>query len=68
MARKARVTNLYPMHEFKIADAEAHRQWEDLLGISIQSDSIKLTHKTYRPLAEQIQTIQLAAALRTRNC
>ena len=66
--RKARVSYLYPMHEFKIADAEAHRQWEDLLGLPIQADTIKLTHQTYEAIADKVQVIQLAAALRTRNC
>ena len=64
---KAQIHQLFPMHEFKILDAEAHRAWEDMLGIPLQGDTISLTHETYRPLAEKIQIIQLEAVLRTGN-
>lgn len=64
---KAPIINLYPMHEFKIADAEAHRQWEELLGVPLQGDTVKLHHETYRSIADKIQVIQLTAALRTRG-
>ena len=67
MARKAPIHQLFPMHEFKILDAEAHRAWEDLLGIPLQGDTVKLTHETYRPLADEIQIIQLEAILRNNK-
>ena len=51
--------------EFRIIDAASKLAFERLLGLSIQSDYVRITDEFYRQHGHQIDAIQMIAALRS---
>lgn len=54
-------------HEFKLVDAQAREDFERLLGIKIDGNTVRLKRDVYLKHAEAIQAIQIQAAFRSKK-
>ena len=50
--------------EYKIADAEAKKEWEKLFGMKIYSNFVRVPYDTWQENMGAIYAIQMASALR----
>ena len=50
--------------EYKIADGQAKREWEELLGMKIHSDRVRVPYQVWIEKREQIWAIQMMSAAR----
>ena len=54
----------FNFEEFKLSDTQAKKDWEELMGFKIKSNTVKVSRRFYEEHAGEISGIQMMAAIR----